>query len=662
MFTAKILDSANGREILIPPSIRLEPARWASAAIGGPADADIEVLGAIDIIGGTLPAWLGARVEIWNDLSGVRVWWGDVTEVTVTAGAVERGLSLESMANRVRVRYQQKVAGGGVEDDQVTTWAENAASVARYGAYDLTLTPSEPLTATQAAALRDAALSNRALPVATLRMVGADAPQAGRLVCAGYYNRLARRYAENDQGLVKYVDGQGEWPVGCGITSTGFAFHTATRTIHEVGGKFYLFQPGWKVTISGALVSANNQSVTVKAVSEQEADSYTADTISFDPDDDVADSANQLDFIGEGEVFLISGSTSNDGKRYCKIVHEDRIEISPGWGGALTSEAAGATVTLSTGNHIVAEEKVASERSNYSITAMVWGRKLYQTFTLPVAGSWTANQIEIAIRKSLPGGTQDLTIQIVEDSSGEPGTVLETVTLYDTDVPENDIGWVTVQLANTTGLTYGVTYGIVLDESADYADFFLVGYDKDAGSGQGLAAYDGSDWHEVDGKLQFRILGGVDTATQIGAIVTGADVGLLVDVQAASGLIEHQYRDDVVLASDAVDGLLAQGTSANQRLLAQVSADLSLRIFVQPANTAVSWMLRDDGNLATVNGAPAPVGLLPAGTWVALEQTLARDGWGAMSPFFVERAEYSPSNGLTLEPQNQQELWRLNEE
>lgn len=661
MFSARILASATGREILIPPSIRLDPVRWAAAAIGGPADADIEVLGAVDVIGGTLPAWLGARVEIWNDSSGVRVWWGDVTDVTVTAGAVERGLSLGSMANRVRVRYQQKVAGGEIEDDQLTTWAENAASVARYGAYDLTLTPSEPLTATQATALRDAALSNRSLPVATLRMVGSDAPQAGRLVCTGYYSRLARRYAENDQGLVEYVDGQGEWPVGCGITSTYFAFHTATRTIHEIGGSFFLFQPGWKVTVSGALVSANNQAVTVKAVSDQAADYYTADTISFDPDDDVVDSANQIDFIAEGEVFLISGSTSNDGKRYCKLVHEDRIEISPGWGGVLTSEAAGATVTLFTGNHIVVEEKVASERSNNSITAMVWGRKLYQTFTLPVAGSWTVNQIEIAIRKSLPGGTQDLTIQIVEDSSGEPGTVLETVTLYDTEVPENDIGWVTVQLANTTGLTYGVTYGIVLDENEDYADFFLVGYDKDAGSSAGLAAYDGSDWHDVAGELQFRILGGVDTATQIGEIVTAADVGLLVDVQNTSGLVEHQYRDDTVLASDVISGLLAQGDSSDQRMLAQVSAGLSLRVYTQPASTSIAWMLRDDGSLATVSGSPAPAGLLPVGVWVALEQALALDGWGRLSPFFVERAEYSVANGLTLEPQNQRELWELTE-
>lgn len=660
MFSVRILNSA-GAMLMVPPALTLSPSRWTAAAVGGPVDADIDVTGAVDVIGAALPAWLGARLEIWNEQNGVCVWWGDIVEMNVTSGAVERGLSLREMANRVRVRYQQIVAGGAIEDDQVTTWAENAASIARYGSYDLILTPSEPLTSTQATALRDATLANRALPVATLRMVGEGAAQHGRLICAGYYERLARRYIENNQGLVEYTDGQGEWPVGCGFTSIDFGFHSSTRTIHEVGGSFYLFQPGWKVRISGAFAGSNNQSVTVKAVSDQNADSYTANTISFDPNDDVIDSAKQLDFIAEGEVFLISGSTSNDGKRYCKIVHEDRIEISPGWGGVLTSEAAGATITLSTGNHIVVEEKVSSERSSVSITAMVWGRKLYQTFTLPNAGTWTANQIELYIKKSVPGGTQDLTIQLVEDSSGEPGTVLETVTLYDTEVPENDADWVTVQLANTTALTYGTTYGIVLDENEDYVDFFLVGYDKDAGSAQGLAAYDGADWNAVDGKMQFRILGGVDTATQIGEIVTAADVGLLVDVQNTSGLVEHQYRDDTVLASDVISGLLAQGDSSDQRMLAQVSAGLSLRVYTQPASTSIAWMLRDDGSLATVSGSPAPAGLLPVGVWVALEQALALDDWGRLSPFFVERAEYSVANGLTLEPQNQRELWELTE-
>ena len=128
--------------------MRLSPAQWAAEATGGPTSATIALSG--DAQGMmALATWLAYRIEIVSD--GTAVWWGEVDAVRVTTGGIEREMTLDGMANRVKVLYSTVVAGGGVEAAEID-WVEDATSIAKYGKRELVHSARGNMTATQAAA------------------------------------------------------------------------------------------------------------------------------------------------------------------------------------------------------------------------------------------------------------------------------------------------------------------------------------------------------------------------------------------------------------------------------------------------------------------------------------------------------------------------------
>ena len=660
MFSVRVYDR-NNNAVQIPAGVRLAPSQWAAEATGGPSSATIALSGDAQSMMG-LATWLAYRIEIVSD--GTAVWWGEVDAVRVTTGGIEREMTLDGMANRVKVLYSTVVAGGGVEAAEID-WVEDATSIAKYGKRELVHSARGNMTATQAAALQARLLATGKDPQRRLQFADSDEQATGEIQCRGYWRRLNDVYFRQLAGLEEHNPSGGTAiPVGLGFTSAylGFIDASSKKLICEATGALLHVgeYDGLKFVVAGTAL--NNGIKTVSSGDGREPVSYSSDLISLGADDDLYDGGKGLEFIATDDMIYVSGAahTENNGARRVKTTGISHIEVSPGWNsGFRDSGGSGPTITILRGNNVTIAEDVTNEAPNGSTveTVTAYGQRVYQTFALGYNDTWTVNAIELRAR-AVGAPSDNLRVSLYTDSAGAPGTLLEQATLAGSSLTDS-VEWVSFAFANTTALAYGTTYGLVIDRTGamDADDFYEVEIDTDAGYSRGaLALYDGTAYQSATGDLIFRVLGATDTATQIAGVVSAA--GIEIDttlVESASAIYALQYRGDDERAMSIIDDLLAQGTSTGGRLLATTVSGQIVRIYAQPVATSRLWVWRD-GTLQAAAGAPALPGWLPVGVWVHLDDVLLTGVWAGLSPLFVERASYQPGKGWTLGAENQQGL------
>lgn len=161
MLHSTIEDRLTGRPVFLPGArLDVERLRWHSQ--GGPLDGVIAVQGAGQDPG-RLAQLLRCPVRV-ADPSGGPCWWGFVEAVEAPVPAGRAVIDLAEMANRVAVRYRDEAPGPGLSGWQWTTaWAEDSASVARYGRKERVLSLAEARPG-EAEALRDATLARVGWP------------------------------------------------------------------------------------------------------------------------------------------------------------------------------------------------------------------------------------------------------------------------------------------------------------------------------------------------------------------------------------------------------------------------------------------------------------------------------------------------------------------
>ncbi len=659
-FSVRIYDR-NNNAVQAPSNVRLSPAQWAAEATGGPTSATVALAGDAQGMMG-LATWLAYRVEIASD--GTPVWFGEIDAVRVTTGGIEREMTLDGMANRVKVLYTTGVAGGGVEAAE-TDWVEDATSIARYGKREMVHSARGNLTATQAAALQARLLATGKDPQRRLQFANSGEQATGELQCRGYWRRLNDVYFRQLSGLEEHNPSGGTAiPIGLGFTSAylGFIDADSKNLIQEAQGALLHVgeYDGLKFVVAGT--ASNNGVKTVASGDSRDAVNYQSNQVSLGADDDLYDGAQGLSFIATDDMIYVSGAAhvENNGARRVKTAGVSHIEVSVGWNsGFRDSGGSGPTITILRGSGVTIAESVSNEAPNGSTveTVTAYGQRIYQTFALAYNDTWTLDAIELRVRR-VGSPTDNLRVSLYTDNAGAPGTLLEQVSLAGSSVTD-EVEWRSFSFANTTALAYGTTYGLVIDRtgSMNANDFYEVEIDTDAGYSRGsLRLYDGTAYQASTGDLIFRCLGAADTARQIAGVVSAA--GIEIDttlVEAASGIDALQYRGDDERAISIVDDLLAQGTSTGGRLLATTVSGQIVRIYAQPAATSRLWVWRE-GTLLAAAGAPALPGWLPVGVWVHLDDVLLTGVWAGLSPLFVERASYQPDRGWTLEAENQQGL------
>jgi len=639
----------------IPSVLKVEPRGWSAVAEGGMWDAEVILTGPLPELLG-LTSWLGHQIEIFND-RGTMVWWGDIDTVEVVERGLRRGIDLSRTSNRISVRYSQKQAGGNVISAD-TTWLDDTLSQALYGVREKRLTPQGPMSSNEATAYRASELARRAWPSYTL---GIDSSSLMvRLYCRGYYQEAKRRYYTNLAGLEDHVVvSSTPYPLGLGVVAnTSIAFARRCSAIAQLNGYFKNFSTGYKFRVTGAGAS-NNQTYQVVGADERDAVTYTSTGVTFSPNDDMVDANGGLGFIETNDMFQITGSASNNGTWIMDKPGAVAIEMNGTFHGSLVaSESPGATVQYYRGNQVrITPVPGANEVAGNTITATVWGQRYYQTFTLSANTTWTVDTIEIQLQ-TIGGPTDGVKIDLYSDSSGSPGSLLKTSTVSASSIP-TALGWVSFDFDNAQQLTYGTTYGLVISRTGanDWDDYYMVGMDLYGQYSEGSCkAYDGTAYQAIGADLIFRVAGGVDTGSQIASMLQSLNG--FVNVQTiASGVVSNQYREGELIVFDELQVLLRAGTSAGSRMIARTTRDKSILIAVKPDKSTVRWSLQGPNALYDLHGQLAEPGLLPAGEWVKLGDASDLGPWAALSPVFVERAEFSPGRGWTLTPENTDDLF-----
>ena len=648
MFSVRLI-SNDGNVVYIPNGWQFDVNRYSDHAIGGPESADIDIAAQPDALWACLN-WLGYDIEIYSS-DGVLAWWGYVDEATVQLGGISVGMSLSGMYNRIRVAYSTEDAGGAPVQGH-TDWSQDDTSVSRYGIKELQHS-ADNITLTQAEALRDRLLEKFADPARVVRVGGRDV--GANLRAKGHWERTAWQYYENLTGIEEYIETSGaEVLSGWAYTRNwSVGFDGYSNRIHDWYATLDLLEAGDTLHVSGS--ASNNSVFTVTDGVENEGQrTYTATTIYFDPSDDVHDAADGFTSnLTDRQLLWITGTAGNTGYYITKSIKDPgHLTVYPN---DIIEEAAGPSVMLRHGNSITVAERPVSEIpvSGVIVTLTARGVKVAQAFTLDTG--FDLHKASVQIRK-IGSPVDDVTIGIYTDSSG-PSTLLGSATLANADIPTYDGKYSEVTFSPLVALSASTIYWLVINRvgANSSTDCYRIAINDDEaregyrGAGYFAKLSDGSTWYDVDADMPFRLLGGVETSTQIEAMSTASGHLDVNDVQVASGVTTNQFRDGDSTIQDEIVALIEQGTSSGSQLLCRVTAEKVFSVYAKPDSTDVRWLLSNDGTVRNAGGTPVRSGQLVAGTWVDLAEAPRYPG---LSPFFAVRSEYDVrSDRLTIEPE-----------
>lgn len=182
-----------------------------------------------------LEQWVGNRIAVYADNPVEPIWEGLISRITVPAGIVQNTISLDDMANRIRVNYVSRGVGF---QTQITTAVNDTASQAIYGIKEDTLDGGSTANTAGAAGyftdIGNAQLALRAYPrVSTsVRTSGARAGLV-QIECIGFFHTL--EWENNAQGApagtrVPYNAASGVIDTLLALLANGSTFFSLTRT------------------------------------------------------------------------------------------------------------------------------------------------------------------------------------------------------------------------------------------------------------------------------------------------------------------------------------------------------------------------------------------------------------------------------------------------
>jgi hypothetical protein len=175
-------------------NLTVDSLRWSS--LGGCSQAEFTATGpAVGVW--EFAEYLRCPVEVYDE-KAQPCWWGYVSEVKISSGALEWGVSLDEMYNRVAVAYSFIDPGSQTVGQRKTTaWSEDADSVDAFGHREMLATASG-LTDAAGTAHRDTVLASFKYPGGVVTQTGAEGSRgmaAASITCRGWYDTLDWQYA-----------------------------------------------------------------------------------------------------------------------------------------------------------------------------------------------------------------------------------------------------------------------------------------------------------------------------------------------------------------------------------------------------------------------------------------------------------------------------------
>lgn len=624
----------------VAPELTLTRKWHRSSTKGGPVGAEVEIHGPSNSLWEILE-WLRRPMEIFNPNQQL-VWWGFVNEVRLNWGRMTIGLSLDEMANTVTITYSYTaVTGAAVRGTTVAL--QDAASAARYGIKELYESLGEA-DAAMAAARQTGLLADRANPpkVPSFGGGGADGQPSGLLVAVGWFETLGWRRFNRLEGRIEFdgeeFEGANAQAIGWGITASnriGFA----AGSIHDLDARLKALGEGARVAVSGS--GLNNNVYTVTASTNDDPKTYSNNTISFDPVDDIEDRPNKgLGFVRTDNFLQVQGSLWNDGYHFIKQAGDDHLATMSSFTGLVFLEAAGNSITLTQGHRVeVTGATITNEEPGASVTLRVYGYELAQGFV--ASHSMTVDKLGLKVGKiGVP--TDSFEFGIWSDVGSQPFALLASTSVVGS-LLEDKPTWTWFDVSNVASLTMAARYWLFARRTGvlDPLNYYTVEMVK--GTYDLCKVWTGAAWVDHPGgyAMPFKVWGAEDTALQIQRILS--DKGQFfsaIDMQVTqTGVQTNQWRSNDLTAYDEVMKLLETRTSTGARLLANVTPERSVQIYVEPVDTGDGDYYNPlDGSIRLAMGGRRPSGLLPTGEWLIVEGV--PDGsMSGISPLFVDDSE-----------------------
>lgn len=625
-----------------PPQLALKPLRYSTAAIGGYEYAEIELNGTLQELWEAL-RWLRYYVIIRNQ-NHTPVWCGMITEAIINLGGISIGKSLDQMTNRIAVAYTYSDANGQAVRE-TTVWQDNTEAQNRYGVIER-LESQGDMEAAEALQLANQALETYGKPIATVSVSGGNT--GGTLRCRGLWSHLGWKLYNQPGGVVRYEEsGNYDHLLGWSVTSTVLAMDAWEDKLHDLNARLYPLREDDYVVVSGAANVGNNGTFKVlRRAGTEAATTYTANSINFDANDDILDAASGLGFVESYQLIQVSGSAVAGNNRYYITKDQqtaDHVTVNPA---TVAVSAAGPAITVTQGHAIQLDGALTTEYPANNITVTALGVVVAQSFTLPVNAPFTVAEIYVRVKR-VGNPTDAIKVILRADSGGSPsGTDIELASIAGSNLGDT-MTWVKFTLSNSTVLTYGATYWLLVARTSGYSatNYYVVELNEDASYAAGqVKLWNGSGWvsRAVAADMPFQIWSWRQTTDQIADILSNANQ-LFSDyeVRNASSIYKRQFRDQDQTAQDEIENLLNVGT-ANGRLLAKVTPERVAQVYVEPtADRDSDLMLNPLGRLTDNAGQELEPGKLPVGQWIQLTGVPSNaDEIEKISPLFLERAEW----------------------
>lgn len=282
--------------IATPAGVQWSTRRFSHRAIGGPHRANVVAVGGVDALVGLLD-YLRYPIEL-IDGQGVLCWWGYVHEVKIRLGAMEVGVTLDRMYNRIKVKYTVLTVGEEGTSEAVTGFGDNGTSQNLYGRKEIVLDAGNLiLDEIGAEQLRDTRLGGIGLPLALAEFTNSTAAQVtAELFCRGWWETLGWQLYSQAAGRLNYLTTKGGAFQGIGQSATATATDVTWEDgddgdfIYSISGQFLRYSAGQIITVTSSTandgtytileVNANGQRITTV---EDVDDDGSVDSITITP-------------------------------------------------------------------------------------------------------------------------------------------------------------------------------------------------------------------------------------------------------------------------------------------------------------------------------------------------------------------------------------------
>ena len=246
-----------------------------------------------------------------------------------------------------------------------------------------------------------------------------------------------------------------------------------------------------------------------------------------------------------------------------------------------------------------------------------------------------------------------ITIELRDGATHGSGTLLASANIASASISQSAVTDVQAQLTPTytqSGVTQ-VNLTVYRGGASDLTNYYVIGVDtgRTYSGGEMRIRTGASTWSvgaPNDADMQFRLTGDITTTDQIVNAVTGlVNDGVLAGtiIEQASDVQTVPYRAGDNTIRNEVELLLEKSARSTAKLLAEVTRDRWLRVYVEPASA--TYYVNERGELETLWGAPINKAACPVGVRAKLRNVFptieAGVDFGKYVEFPIAEAEYT---------------------